>query len=264
MIFYRIHWLYLLPGLLFGISTTAFGQPPTTYAVIVGVADYQILDYRNGDLRFADRDAKQFAQFLASPAGGSTPARNIRLLTNKEAGKTAILTAMQLLRQARPQDRIIFFFSGHGMEGAFIPYDVQRNKPATLLTHSEVKAGFKASGAQTKLCIADACMSGSLKPGRAASALGATNVPPNTSVATMLSSRSTQPSAESGKLASGLFTYHLLAGLRGAADLDHNHSVTIRELYRYVAPRVKRGPPVGQAPVFTGKFPDTLSLAVYN
>lgn len=255
-------WLGLTIG-LFLASSSLYAQPPTTYAVAVGIADYQILTYRNGDLHFADRDATRFMQFLASRAGGNTPASHIRLLTNQRASKAAITEAMQLFRQARPQDRIIFFFSGHGLEGAFVPYDVQRNKPATLLTHRDIKEFFKASRAQTKLCIADACMSGSLKPGRT-SPLGASHIPDNTSVATLLSSRSTQPSAENGRLAGGLFTHYLLAGLTGKADTDKNQLVTIRELYRYVAPHVKRGSRLKQAPVFSGKFSDDLLLSTLH
>ena len=39
-----------------------------TYAVVIGISDYQ--DPQIPDLRFADKDAEAFANFLHSPAGG--------------------------------------------------------------------------------------------------------------------------------------------------------------------------------------------------
>ncbi|MEL6180449.1 MAG: hypothetical protein AAFS10_15930, partial [Myxococcota bacterium] len=43
-----------------------------------------------------------------------------------------------------------------------------------------------------------------------------------------------------GHVALGLFTYHLLAGLRGAADIDRDRNITLDELARYVTPQVQR------------------------
>ena len=40
-----------------------------TYAVVIGISDYQDKDIP--DLRFADKDAEAFANFLRSPAGGA-------------------------------------------------------------------------------------------------------------------------------------------------------------------------------------------------
>jgi hypothetical protein len=39
-----------------------------TYAVVIGISDYQ--DAEIPDLRFADKDAEAFANYLHSPAGG--------------------------------------------------------------------------------------------------------------------------------------------------------------------------------------------------
>ncbi len=232
----------------------------TTYAVIVGIADYKHADYRNGDLRYADQDARRFGAFLKSADGGSVPARNIILLTNGSATKAAILRAMRLFGQARAQDRVIFYFSGHGMKGGFLPYDVSGSNPASILTHSEVKAGFKGSGATTKLCIADACLSGSMTT-RKAWSTPASQDPKAANVVLMLSSRSTQSSVESGTRRGGVFTYFLLHGLAGKADADRNRTVTIRELYNYLAPRIRRDTPNHQSPLFYGKFSDDLAMS---
>lgn len=241
-------------------SFVIHAQPPTTYAVIVGISDYQLLDYMTGDLRYADQDARQFSQFLMSQAGGNVPNQNIRLLTNKQAGKSAIGRALTLFQQARPKDRVILFFSGHGLQGAFVPADVRPGQPRSLLTYTEVRAYFKASQAGTKLCIADACMSGGMR-NRQQVPSNTGSLTSNSQVALLMSSRATQSSIESGQLTGGVFTHYMLKGLKGAADTNQNRIVTIRELYRYVAPRVKRNSPQKQAPLFFGNFPDSLVLA---
>ncbi len=231
-----------------------------TYAVLVGIADYKATDYRNGDLRYADQDAVRFKAFLQSAAGGKVPAQNIKLLTNRAATKSAILKALHLFEQATPQDRVIFYFSGHGKEGGFLPYDVSTTDAASILTHQEVKAGFKASASSTKLCIADACLSGSMTARQAWSKpVSATMASSN--VVLMLSSRSTQSSVESGKARGGIFTFYMLKGLSGSADRNQDKSVTIKELYTYLSPRIRRTTANHQSPMFYGKFSDDLPLS---
>ncbi|MBK9017577.1 MAG: caspase family protein [Saprospiraceae bacterium] len=50
-------------------SAQSIDMGTTTRAVVVGISDYQDKDIP--DLRFADKDAEAFANFLRSPAGGS-------------------------------------------------------------------------------------------------------------------------------------------------------------------------------------------------
>lgn len=253
-------WAWIgLAILLF--SQLCFAQNGSTYAVVVGIADYKITDYRTGDLKFADKDAVRFADFLQSPAGGNVPNQNIKVLTNKVATQKAILNALQLFEKATDQDRVIFYFSGHGLVGAFIPYDVKKNDPLSILTHHDVKKRFKASAASTKLCIADACLSGSMTIQQAWNVPQSKTLPKNADVVLMLSSRSTQSSVESGVARGGLFTFFLLSGLRGKADTNHDRTVTIKELYRYVSPLLKRNTPNHQAPMFYGMFSDNLVLS---
>lgn len=247
-------------------SNFANTQAQTTYAVVVGVSDYEILDYKSGDLNYADDDAERFVAFLQSPAGGRVPSQNIVKLTNRQATKANIKQAMQVFSRASAQDRIIFYFSGHGLEKAFVPYDVKKNDFASLLTHSEVKATFKGSSAQTKLIMADACMSGSMRSRQVPASVSSSTARAfgDVNVAMMLSSRSTQTSAETMRVRGGIFTFFLLTGLQGNADTNGDKAVTIKELYKYVAPRIKRSTPNAQAPVFAGKFDDNLILSKLN
>ncbi|MGA0559284.1 caspase family protein [Larkinella sp. VNQ87] len=256
-----LFWVFWLSGWLGKAVPLINGE---TYAVVVGISDYQALSYATGDLRYADRDARQVVAFLQSKPGGRVSDAHIRLLTNRQATLAGIHQAMHLFRQAKTGDRIILYFSGHGLPESFVPYDVNPGNPNRALTHRAIKEAFRASKATTKLCIADACLSGSLtKPSnrqRVAQAIGREPGPGST-VAMLLASRSTEFAVEARKLAGGAFTHYLLKGLYGQADFNHDRVVTIRELHRYVSLNVRQTTRDRQAPVFYGRFSDDLALS---
>jgi len=246
-----------LSALLIGWQPANGGQ---TYAVVIGIADYQALTYATGDLRYADRDARQIVAFLRSKAGGSISSSHMVLLTNRQATRSAIDQALQLFRRAGPTDRVVLYFSGHGVPDGFVPYDVRPGRPDLMLTYAQIKASFRASKAKTKLCIADACLSGGLTKPQLKRTMIPKQATDSSSVAMMLASRSSQSAVETGSLAGGVFTYFMLKGLGGQADLDRNGIVSIRELHQYVSAKVKQRTNGKQTPIFYGRFPDNLSL----
>ncbi|MBL0300583.1 MAG: caspase family protein [Cytophagaceae bacterium] len=256
-------FITIIIGILFSQKLSA----QTTYAVVVGISDYQILDYRNGDLRYADKDAGQFVKFLQSKNGGYVPASHIIYLPNEKATKNNILAACGLFKKAQAGDKIYFYYSGHGATGVFVPYDVQQGG-INLLRHSEVKAALKASKAQTKILMADACLAGSMKK-ESPIADKFLSLPkafkdfdsPASNVVVILSSRSYQNSRESGKLQQGTFTYYLLKALYGGADKNKDNYVTIKETFNYISPKIKNETRNQQAPIIYGKFDNNLILS---
>ncbi len=255
----------MLTNILSGLLMLFGCQEPMTtgqtYAVVIGISDYQALSYATGDLRFADRDARQVAAFLRSKPGGNVPASHIRLLTNGQATQAKIKQALTLFQQAGTNDRVILYFSGHGMPDSFVPYDARPGDKNKLLTYRAIKAAFHDVKAVTKLCIADACLSGGITRQQTSRSTIAGPVSDGSNVAMLLASRSTQNAVEDGRLAGGAFTYFLLRGLTGSGDLDGNRIVTIRELHQYIAPQIKKRTQGRQTPVFYGRFADTLPLA---
>ncbi|AXE21774.1 caspase family protein (plasmid) [Runella rosea] len=242
-------------------------QAGTTYAVVVGISDYQKFQPSKGDLLFASRDAELFYRYLTDPQGRNVPRENVILLTEEEATKSNILAALEIFAQAKPEDQVIFFFSGHGNSGVFLPYESSGIKP--LLTHREIKQAFRNSHARLKLCLVDACKSGtieikSLPPSEYKEELSATNV------IVFLSSLSDELSVEYGRLGQGVFTYFLLKALRGKADRDQDKAITAFELYQYVSKNVRNYSVKfnfqhkEQHPTMYGKFPKDLPLAEYR
>lgn len=216
-----------------------------TYVVIVGIADYQNLSYNSGDLRYTINDCNKLSKFLMSEKGGSIPAKNIYTLTNSLAKKANIIKySKKIFTNAKENDRVIFYYSGHGMAGAFLPYDIKQNGNSLLnvLYFDEIKEIFQAANCKTKLIFADACFSGSLKntSKTVKKNIELKNINSKEfEIAVMLSCKENETSLELSDLKQGIFSYYLINGLGGSADLDKNKFVTIEELHKYVALKTK-------------------------
>ena len=102
-----------------------------TYAVIVGIEDYEFYSEYRGDLRYTTDDTYKFINFLNSAAGGLVPEKNIIHLVDERATKKNIISALnnQFLK-SKPKDRIIFYFSGHGAFGGL--YHTTSPRPLTI------------------------------------------------------------------------------------------------------------------------------------
>jgi uncharacterized caspase-like protein len=257
--------LLLTCAMMCAIITYAYNN---TYAIIIGVADYKNYTLATGDLRYTTNDARLFYEFLRSREGGYVPAQNIVYLTNAHASKANIIAkGKALFAKARQNDRVIFFFSGHGDKGCFVPYDAGLYGE-NLLYFSEVKSIFRKAQCGTKLLFADACFSGSMKgvkntknqqtlekEAKAASKMN---------IAVMMSCKGTETSLELGDLQQGIFTYYLIHGLGGLANEDNNKYVTIKELFQYVNRKTRaKAASMGcsQTPELFGKFDLRLIVA---
>ncbi|NJN76932.1 MAG: SH3 domain-containing protein [Saprospiraceae bacterium] len=246
---------------------------PKVYAVIVGVSTYSTAQNNRGvsNLQYSDDDAYKMYEFLKSPNGGQLPSSQIKLLVNEEASLANVLFhSKNLYKKAQPQDLILFYFSGHGGPNTFVGYDKN-------ITHTEIKEILNSSPAKKKLCVADACHSGSLGnsngSNRASSsaemidnyyeALAATS----DGIALFLSSKADEYSIEVSDFGQGVFTYYYIEGLKGYADNDHNGIITIEELYDYTRKQVEDYTRNGgrlQRPQLKGTFDHQMPVGVTN
>jgi uncharacterized caspase-like protein len=242
-------------------------NPTVTYAVVVGVANYKNLGPSTGDLRYTLNDAKNFRDVLLSGTMGHVRPENIDILLDEKASKKNILDAMaRQFSKADANDRVIFFFSGHGTKTFFVPYDVSVYNPETRLYFHEIKRIYQRSAAAYKLLIADACYSGALK-GSGSDARKPQNDSRNAEVqvAIMLSSTGNEISVEYPSLNQGVFSHFLIQGLKGAADGNKDKRVTIEELYYYVRDNtyafVKKRTGKSQRPILFGKFERNMVMS---
>ena len=239
---------------------TVQSQDVKKFAVVVGCADYQM---QGLDLRYSDDDAYRYYAYLLSCEGGAIPSENIAILVDEAATKQNIIKTMNdVYAKAGPNDMLIFFFSGHGSEGAFCPDDVSREY-SSLLTHEEIKAVFKQHPAKYKICFADACYSGSIYEGKPETTYTPSSQQ-ETSIVIMMSSDPTETSAEHPKIRQGAFTYYLLKGLKGSADRNKDKIVTLEELFPYVKANVLQFTGNQQTPIIEGNASKDMPIGTIN
>jgi uncharacterized caspase-like protein len=226
------------------------------YAVIVGV---EIYDGTVNNLSASVDDAERVYKFFSN----ITKSENLVILKDKQATKENILYEMdKIFSKAKEDDLVIFYYSGHGAPGLFCPHNI--NGGASGLRHSEIRAAFKKSKAKTKLCLADACYSGSIVGSKSNTSTTHVTSPGADNVIIFMSSRDSETSLESVNQVTGYFTKHLLLGLSGRADTNSDGVVNAYELYAYVRRNVKNDSQGGQTPVMFGNFDQYLPILKYK
>lgn len=216
-----------------------------TYAVLVGVSKYK--DSSN-DLAYAHKDAHDMYRLLKPLAGE----KRLAALTDERATRTNVVKALEsVFYQAKPEDLVLFFFSGHGNEGRFFLHD-------RTLTFDDLSKIFNNTKAARKVIFADACHSGTLRAQGGEKKNGGRSA--GDSVMLFLSSRDYQYSAEILNWKNGRFTQFLLEGLNGSADANGDKVVTAIELFGYVYPRVKKWSYGSQVPVMWGRFDENMAI----
>lgn len=214
------------------------------YAVLVGISEYA----SGNNLTYCHRDAIEMHAMLKD----YTSPDKILLLINQQAKHNNIVYyTRQLFQQAKPEDIVIFFFSGHGNKNIFFTYD----RPFSFSTLQSI---FKQTKAKRKLIFADACFAGTLRQSGSQAAASQSNVGNN--VLLFLSTRSNQHARENNTLQNGIFTYFLLDGLRGGADVNKDSYITAKELFNFVYPKVKARTGDMQNPVMWGKFDENMII----
>jgi len=224
------------------------------WAVVVGVARYDHMP----TLKYSDDDAYQVYAFLKSPEGGAIPETQLKVLVDEDATRENIIEAMQnTFLQADENDVVMLYYSGHGLDGSFLPidFDGYNNK----LRHYDVKKILEKSKAKHKVCIADACYSGSLlasKDGFSAPLNNYYNkfLEVKGGTAFLMSSKQEEVSLEAGGLRQGVFSHYVLKGLKGDADKNDNKIITISELYKYVYKHVRDYSGNTQTPILAGDY----------
>jgi hypothetical protein len=231
-------------------------RPPRQYAIVVGIDQYEHPEVT--PLRFAVADAHGMAQTLRALGYDEV----FELTGNKPTAddypnRTNIIFRLEWLqKRLRPEDSLIFFFSGHGIETDGKTFLLTRESdPRTLGTLklsacpvADINEALEHVAARRILVIYDACRSdpradkgggNNLLSKKFSKDLAlVSDVPaPKTVphiVATLFACSPGQRSYEWKDKQHGYFTWQLMQGLRGRAH-DSNGKVTLQSLIEYVA-----------------------------
>lgn len=235
--------------LVFLLSTMVSLSAQRIYVVSAGICKYKNVNR----LRNAENDARAIAKIYRT----HTP--NVTLLLGAQATHDRILQTMRtVFSQAKENDIVVFFFSGHGAKGGLCAYDSKRN---TLVTYKEIQAVMKSCCSNNKQMLIDACYSGGL---RSSSDPAANTVFNDANVMLFLSSRTNEISRENIYGSNGYFTQYLLKALKGGADANSDRIVTARELFDFVSSNVVRATAQNQHPVMWGRFSNDMHVINWN
>ena len=207
----------------------ASNMPLRRFALIVGSNN------GGGDrdqLRYAGHDAKTIADVLQQLGG----VNQVDLSLLREPDAHALDSAFDALSQRVQSERkrgqrveLVVYYSGHADEsgiligGAHYDYALLRKR-------------IQAVPADVHIAIVDSCASGSFTRIK-----GGTKIPPFLrdssnqveGFAFLSSSSADEDAQESDKIGASFFTYFFVAGLRGAADRNHDGKITLTEAYQF-------------------------------
>ena len=259
------------------------------FAVIVGVSDYKFQDAGLNNLSYADDDAQSIAAFLQTPGGGSFSKSDIKLLLNQEATLLAVRSALlDTFKKAKADDLIFVFIAGHGA-----PDPLASQNLYFLLTDTKVvdmaRTAFPMGElkemldtqvkAQRVVVMIDTCHSAgvnqktkSIVTGRQLIREGDENNISNffltkqlfkeSGRAILTSSDVNEVSQESEKWGNhGVFTWAILEGLKGKADLNNDKLITAGELFQFTRANVQKATNFQQNPLTLPGSSKDLTLA---
>ena len=219
-------------------------------AIIVGIQDYKRLPKAD----FANDDARSFYDY-AVRALGIKP-ENIKMLIDGEAEQADILSAFKSWLPAyvkKDKTDLYVFYSGHGLPSTdgkslfFLPQNGHKDfLSETGIDQSSLVAAISAAKPKSVTLFIDSCYSGSTRTGetllasaRPIALKASENMfPSNFTVIT--ASSLDQISSSSPELKHGIFSFYLMKGMEGGADLNNDGKITAGELQSYLSDAVPR------------------------
>ena len=203
---------------------------------------------------FANADAQDFYDYASRALG--IKLENIKLLVDDGADDAEIYRALQNwlpLKVKKGKTEVFVFFSGHGLPSQdgkslyFLPWGVDKDfVEKTAINQQEIIASLQAVQPKSVTMFIDSCYSGQAKGGETLLASArpialkaeANAYPPNFTV--ISASAPDQLSSSSPDLKHGIFSYYLMKGMEGDADLNKDSKITVAEMQEYLTDMVGR------------------------
>ena len=245
------------PAVVNVISKTVMTRP-NLYALVVGINEYK---NKSISLAYAVADALAFAETLkntASPLFGKTDIQT--LTTADQTSKEAISRAFADLRlKVKPNDLFVFYNASHGIVDV-VDNDEQyflltsnvlflssRHIGRDAISQRELGGLIGSIPAQKKLVILDTCNAGKggkelqialLTQTRGLTESTAVKLLQRSIGSAVFSASSDSQQALEGYKGHGLFTYVLLEGMQGKADIKNDGFITVLSLADYTEENV--------------------------
>ena len=231
-------------------GTVPLAAPPRTvgepFAFLVGVRSYR-LPGQSIDLEFTESDVDEMSRVLFRQG---YPRRNIRLLTQwnesdnpdlAPTGRNIRKQLQQLLETCIADDTVLVAVTGMGGDlgnpamYCYLPADGRPDQTHSMLSLADFYELFRHCPAKQKLLLVDTCQTvvadgidWSQRP----------NPPPG--MAVFFACAPNEASYEHASLRHGVFSYHVLRALEGAADSNRDGVIVLDELVGYATKQVRQ------------------------
>lgn len=218
-------------------------RKPSLHVLSIGVSNYQNPSL---DLKYPADDAVDFAATLQKQGRGLFKTVETEILVDQQVSLKQIEQAFEYMaKQVQPQDVFVLYLAGHGLvaDGRyhFVPPGVIDDNAIRINSFSEEKLGEWLASIESgkRIMVIDSCYAGKAESiMRAIERLGEeTN-----SASALFAAASDKQQAMEGIIDNeqgrGLFTYVLLKGLKGEADMIRDNLIKIRELQTYTSDKV--------------------------
>lgn len=218
-------------------------------ALIVGITNYKNIPLAI----YADNDAKMFSDFAYRSLGISRD--KIKLLINETANYVEIKKTIKRWLQneiINGETDVYLFFAGHGLVSDnqkdlyLLPYDGEPSLlDDTSIKRSELFSIISESSPKSVTAFFDTCYSGLTRENKMLIASARplkimaddNTVPLNINLITAAANNEIANGLDEAE--HGLFSYYLMEGLTGNADIDKNKEITLGELHTYLSEIVK-------------------------
>lgn len=183
------------------------------------------------NLHFAESDAEHFTDLL-SRYGLFLPEDVATLLHPDSSGFARALAKMVKTTAASTNsqnDLFLLYFSGHADSSGLL-------LDSTHFAFSALREQFSPITVGMRISIFDACQSGvvvSMKGGKRAPPLALFEEQNLHGEVVIASAAARELAQESEELKSSIFSFHLMNGLRGSADILPDGKITLNEAYQY-------------------------------
>ncbi len=204
------------------------------FAILVGINDYKYLN----NLKYAEKDAEDLEQILLKKN------YKVSLLTGAGIVKSTILEKIKdISRLSEKDDSLLFFFSGHGINGisesekGLLTYYSDPGELSYILSQEELKTALSRFNGK-KIIILDACFQGSRQKDLSTKPVYL-DKKFSENFNFILTSSAGNQIANDGfyignlEIRNGVAAYYLIKALNGEADMNRDFCLTSEELEKY-------------------------------
>ena len=254
--------ILVVPVCLMLLAQTTSAQKVSRYALIVGVKEYTECPDQLAKLPFAEKDAEalhktfkdlgysitlltQSQKSAYLKPSGSRVRKNLEMLCetpglNKNDCVVIVLSGHGIqLRSKEKEDDHRYYFCTSNSNITDVRFHEDVKPHHNLILINDIYAELGKCKAGLKLLILDSCRNDPTSGNafRAATSTRPAVPPPPGGMVTLFSCSAQQKAVETAELGHGVFTYYLMEGLQGNADMDQDREITLLEVYAYAQKR---------------------------